>query len=1143
MTTALQVAGATTGPSAYAPLHVNRMLTGLWTNSNPLRDAATSEWMEKFYGGRQDRLVAGINCEITPRQTLRRRPGSIIYNSQSFPPIKRFYAWALLDDSIKMLADTQSTVFDATGPNTKTAIWQKSPGAGSTYFLNVGDNLYFTNGVDNKQVSVANGVLGPVYDWGVDAPTTAPTVTQMPRPQPYPSWLANTAFGINVPPVTGMVILDDTSVINTGNFAVLPLPGNGHVAIGCGQNLPPGAAIPLPSGFDNTRIAAWTAAGTLFGPTEISGVYQSTGSGGFVNSSFQTRSGGNAESVPSNWIAIAWDTQAANDITASTSGGISTYIFKTTNGDDIAIVTGTAPDGTTIPIPPGFSLSQVLSICSFAGCDNTGNALNQVYECYLKAGVLTGRYMDGSGNAWTGLISIFAVFWKPAQGTSTQAVTNGTALVIPAQGSNTVTMVFSSTLLNGSSYGLPAGYPSANTYSTCSVTGGTPSGSNNCQGWACSSASQVLTTYYRDGSGNQWDAFATGFTVAFTNVGSSGNMQYFSGNGTTGANEPSSWNPNVGQITQDGSVQWVNLGPWQWQANHFYRLGDICVGAVPGMANQIFVATTPGISGALEPVWPGGPNLQQQDGGVVWTCAGHILGWSDIGPATNISAATSIIDSNGYQQTITREGKTGPTEPHWVEEKGATTTDNTLLWTNAGGYSVAGTASVYYGYAYEADSTSDISNMSPPSVPITVKQGNQITIQGVGAPAPVTTIPIYRTLQGGSTYGQIATIPNPGAGQTWTYIDTSSDADVNLELQAQIAGEGTPLPAGATCLAYHVGRIWAAVGNIVYASSGPDAVIAGSSGNAGFNLAFRCESRVVRFWVNSLGIAIFTVRDVYLITGNGTPGNPFVLTKWIETLPLLNYDAFDVHLTTPYLFTANKTVMALDPSAGLIEISFPIADLFSASFDPKQTSITYHNGVTGEAGWYVSDGTQRWFRLAPITAPDNGWNWNPPAYISGGMSAVQSCETSPGIDALLIGPPASGGPILQRSNTTNQDNNVAYPMEAVFGSIVLAQPGQMAGLSWITLEAENAGTAAGLSVLFNELTGNFEAVPRSRQDPPNLPPSQSLISNRHSLLQGQTPVWCRHMRMQLNWPSENQANELLAYTIFGQMWQEMRAGQ
>jgi hypothetical protein len=332
------------------------------------------------------------------------------------------------------------------------------------------------------------------------------------------------------------------------------------------------------------------------------------------------------------------------------------------------------------------------------------------------------------------------------------------------------------------------------------------------------------------------------------------------------------------------------------------------------------------------------------------------------------------------------------------------------------------------------------------------------------------------------------------------------------------------------------------VDNVVYVSSGPDAVVGGSSGNAGFDITFTTQSKITRFWVNPLGVLVLTVRDTYLITGDGTGPIPFAIQRWISNFPLLNYDAFDVNLTTPYMYTGNRTLMSMDPSAGIVEMSFPIADLVAAGFDPAKSTLTYHTSMTGESAWFLSDGGTQWYRLSPINAPDSGFNWNPKAQPTGGFSALQSVEIQPGVRALLLGPVTTGGPIRQRDFTTHTDTGTPYPMFADIGSIILANPGQLAGLAWITIEAQgNAGKAPAVSVLLNETSGTYEQIRRTHQDPPNLPPSTSVIANRHSVLQGQKPVWCRHFRMRLDWPAEDFDNELLTYTVFGQIWQELRS--
>lgn len=158
MPSPLQAAGATSDKQTkYAPIHINRMWTGLWTNRSPLRDAATPYLYEKFYSGsRFDSLIDGLNTELSPRLTLTRRPGLSVYNSQTFAAIDDFYSFHVFDgktntESIRVIADTATAVYDATGPSTKTLLFTKSAGAGQSYFQSVGNTLYFGNGVDNRK--------------------------------------------------------------------------------------------------------------------------------------------------------------------------------------------------------------------------------------------------------------------------------------------------------------------------------------------------------------------------------------------------------------------------------------------------------------------------------------------------------------------------------------------------------------------------------------------------------------------------------------------------------------------------------------------------------------------------------------------------------------------------------------------------------------------------------------------------------------------------------------------------------------------------------------------------------------------------------------------------------------------------------
>ena len=610
---------------------------------------------------------------------------------------------------------------------------------------------------------------------------------------------------------------------------------------------------------------------------------------------------------------------------------------------------------------------------------------------------------------------------------------------------------------------------------------------------------------------------------------------------------PSAWQTTPGAITADGTVQWLCRGDGVYQPLDGYGLGDIIrvpIANPVGTPDQFFISVHSGTSGSAPPAaWPVGIGQQVSDGinGLIWQNIGRVLLWSDLGANTFVTTRSQITDPNGFLQTVYQQGKSGATPPNiWQKETAALTEDNLVIWQNSGPYSVPGSAPIQYGYAFGNSVTLDISNMSPKSTPIIVIQGNQVQIQGDGSTqGGADTIILYRIPQGGSTFLFLAEFPNPSPGVKWTYIDTTPDSGLNPTIQAQVLGEGTPLPTGATCLGYHVGRVFAAVGNVVYVSSGPDAIASTSSGNAGFNTTFTAQSQISRFWTCSLGIVVFTVRDAYIILGSATPNDPLYMVTFIEQIPLVHYDAFTVNKTTPMLMQGNNMVIALDPSAGIVEIGFPIADRFEEEYNSAAAFVTYHPQTSRESALYVASGFGFWYRMNQNNAPEQGSAWSPRADIAG-MGCVQSVETSPGIYRLLWSK-VTPGPIFMRDINTKTDNGVAYPVRTVFGNIVVAQQGQLAAISFITLESVRVGTRAGLALLLGEIFGTFDQLKRTRQDPPNLPPSASLFSDRYHFAQNQKAAWCRHFQMEISWPAENAANELLTFTIFGQTWQEMRS--
>jgi hypothetical protein len=190
----LQAAGAQIQPSASAPLHTNEWFTGMLTNGNPLGPGAVPYLYQKFYSAsRYDRLIGGLNTEITARATVGRRPGHTVVNASPGSAAKRMYMFQGFNASgqnNRLLADLGTTVADVTGTGTS-PLFTKSSGAGRACFQGVGNTCYIGDGIDLEKYM-----------------------------QPGQSWQANTVFQ------QGALIIDTNGNVQVAEtFATLAITG------------------------------------------------------------------------------------------------------------------------------------------------------------------------------------------------------------------------------------------------------------------------------------------------------------------------------------------------------------------------------------------------------------------------------------------------------------------------------------------------------------------------------------------------------------------------------------------------------------------------------------------------------------------------------------------------------------------------------------------------------------------------------------------------------------------------------------------------------------------------------------------------------------------------------------------------------
>lgn len=347
-------------------------------------------------------------------------------------------------------------------------------------------------------------------------------------------------------------------------------------------------------------------------------------------------------------------------------------------------------------------------------------------------------------------------------------------------------------------------------------------------------------------------------------------------------------------------------------------------------------------------------------------------------------------------------------------------------------------------------------------------------------------------------------------------------------------------------------RIWGAVGNIVYASSGPDIPPGNGNGYEGWAPAntFPLQSPVNKTLASQSGLLCLTTSQPYIIAGG--PTIPQFFPWRIATgFSLANPNALQVIGGEIYMFTADNRFVAWQPGVGHSEPGFPIADQL-AGFTAANVYVTEHANGQDPSAFYLCNGSTGWFRLVPHAAPGfistDQPVWSPFATITGGCTGVQSLNTAPGVRSLLIY--QSGGVILKRDLTTAQDNGSNFAGNFTIGSIVLAHPGQLAELGFVTFDFSSSGSPAA-GYLVNEIgsPASFQNFTSFVSDPPlvygTTSAPASYASNRYYFEQTVNsnqlppPLFARHIQLQVTFPSANAFHELYSFTIDGALHAEL----
>lgn len=424
-----------------------------------------------------------------------------------------------------------------------------------------------------------------------------------------------------------------------------------------------------------------------------------------------------------------------------------------------------------------------------------------------------------------------------------------------------------------------------------------------------------------------------------------------------------------------------------------------------------------------------------------------------------------------------------------------------------------------YQYVYAYRSARHLSTSSPVSANTGALSGKQITLSLTpSSDTQVTSIEIYRTLDGGSNYYFLASVP---AAST-SYVDTTQDANLNNEILAPLNHQNDPPPTGASLATYWRGRMWLAVGNLLYFAGGPD--ITNGSPEEGWPPAnvFKFPDEITGFAPNNSGLLLFTNSDSYVILG--TDSTSFYPQPWQSNFGVASQNCVAQDGDLIYVYTTRRQLFSI--SDNLEEIGFAIGDKLAASYDPTTTYLALHRNGT-DSGLWISNGSTSSYRY--LVTKDS---WSTERPVVGGIGALATVQVDPGNYALLAGRATGSGYVLKRDLTSFLDDAAAYPCYADIGQLVIAPLGATSILDAISVERMPVGSPATVSIMAQEINGAFVEVPNPVNDPPLLK-STTIIAQRHYLKNAQTPVpqQMRHLRVRVAFPSENAKNELLGLAL------------
>lgn len=1055
----------------------------------------------------------------------------------------------------------------------KTLLFGKGVGAGQTYFQAVAGVLYMGDGVDtfkwtplntnlNTQnlTSHATGVDVSVWNWGGVASVNAPAAVATSSGVAAGKWQASTVFS-----TMGMVI-DANNNIQQLHSIANPSTTVGSTAVvgktsagGPGWNQTPGGTT-----TDNT--VTWRNLGKII-PWAI-------------NTPFESE----AQAFSTNTLSCACYSKVSGCIYVAIQSA-ATGISGISPGCDPGLYTST----------PG----QVVKAILFLGMTIDWMCLGK--PSTMPNGFCTGNWPASTVvSAPPGPTRVIEPFTIPPQGQpltatiylqepsagGTTASTFGSISWATALGAPTTEPIASdNSVLTWRLVSVGKTWTSATTYTAWATPNQVSFGvvvDNNGSFWVCVQGGISGNSDPFSAAGWYWQsnhAYTQGTLIIDTNS----NVQQAQTTGTSTNGSHPVWATTQGSTTTDTGVTWKNLGSAYGRTTTDNQVTWVNVGqSMSWAASTKWYLPNAGFSAPFSLTSFGSANVND-DVNIEYVVQSGVTGGTVV-PVWNTSS------SPGSNQTVDNNAvwyNNGPFK------------QNALVWSSSHTWAYSYKArSLTDFFSVFQPGTTIVANAPPPGPPfngtLPTPTGSEtncittaspvVTLSGANTGAVVSiygnyssdpqfdTIVIWRDADGGGSaqmfeLTEIANIPSQagigkytinGVKYDWVFQDflpdvaTNQFPGLNPQLPAPINHQNDPPLASFLPMAYNYQRIWGASGQNVLFSEGPD-IRVGNQNEAFLpsdTLPFLAS--VVRLVRTTQGLITFTVDSVELIAGGPQTGT-FYSATLSPGIGLLSFNFLDVYAGEIFFFSADNEFMVISPSLNISNFGFPLGDQFAnipssgisdTTWSPSTGYVAVHQSGIDNC-IFVADGSTGWYRLNPRQVPGGPGGaepiWSPFASITNGAQLVQSVEYTPGIKALVVGSPITGGfQLFKRSLTVYTDNGTQYDAFFVMGGIMLAHPGQRALLKFIEADFSGVGFKPTISYLLNEISGSFTPfVQNPILDPPSiygttLSPS-SYSPNRYYFSANQALAVCRHLQLKVDFGLTSNGDEMYNLTIYGRL--------